>query len=475
MTLFLQSEIEKASKLGFAEGSKGLPSPDATNPDLNESKFYAKAVSQLNKIAESLTPKITSLTKKVADTDSKLNATRANVDSLHNRTSLEAQIDSRLKQSIGAMVEAKKNQLLRESELNAFKLSNNLYHPAVFPSDMAQHMSWVAIALAIETVINAAFFAGANGLIVGAIIALTVSGVNLGIAFIAGWFFRGKNSVNLTVKLQAWLIFLVSWFLIVTLNLLTAAYRSASAELLSKKLGEDPIAAIFSNQFEAFQQALSNVAGILDGRFPFSDLNGLILMFVGILAAVIGMWKGYGADDPYPKYGAITRSSNAATKTYNDLESALKSDAQATADKPLMEIADARQALNSVKQQIGAARKEASDLRNDWQQKFKQINHEYASIVDVYRKSVKSVKPNPIPAYFEESVELPENTAIQQNLSDLDSQIGAVQSDIEAFSSEALPFLAGAEQELNNERATLLGNIIVAHIENLTSTARASI
>jgi hypothetical protein len=475
MTLFLQSEIEKASKLGFAEGSKGLPSPDAMSPDLNESKFYAKAISQLNKIAESLTPKITTLSKKVADVNSKLDTTRAIVDALHNRTSLEAQIDSRLKQSQSEMVEAKKNQLLRESELNAFKLSNNLHHPAVFPADMAQHMSWVAIALAIETLINAAFFAGANGLIVGAIIAFTVAGVNLGTAFIGGWFFRGKNSVNFAVKTQAWLIFLVSWFLIATLNLLTAAYRSASAELLSKKLGEDPIAAIFSNQFEAFQQALTNVAGILDGRFPFSDLNGLILMFVGILAAVIGMWKGYGADDPYPKYGAITRSSNAASKIYNDLETSLKADAQKAADKPLMEIADSRQSINSIKQQIGASKKEASDLRNDWQQKFKQITHEFSSIVDVYRKSVKSVKPNPIPAYFNEAVELPENESIHQNLTDLDFQISTVQENVESFSSEALPFLADAEQALNIERSTLLGNIIVAHIDKLTATARASI
>ena len=48
VTIFLQSEIEKASKLGFTEGAKSLPAPDATDPDLNESKFYAKAVSVFN-------------------------------------------------------------------------------------------------------------------------------------------------------------------------------------------------------------------------------------------------------------------------------------------------------------------------------------------------------------------------------------------------------------------------------------------
>lgn len=59
MALFLQSEIEKASKLGFTEGAKGLPASDAKDPDLNESMFYAKAVSQLNKTGETITPKIT--------------------------------------------------------------------------------------------------------------------------------------------------------------------------------------------------------------------------------------------------------------------------------------------------------------------------------------------------------------------------------------------------------------------------------
>jgi hypothetical protein len=46
--LFFQSEVEKASNLGFSEGSKGLPAPDALSPDLNETRFYAKAVNLLN-------------------------------------------------------------------------------------------------------------------------------------------------------------------------------------------------------------------------------------------------------------------------------------------------------------------------------------------------------------------------------------------------------------------------------------------
>jgi hypothetical protein len=77
------------------------------------------------------------------------------------------------------MVEAKRNQILRDAELNAFKLGNNLYHPATYPTDMAKHMSWVVITLAIETLVNAAFFAGANSLIFGALVAFAVSVVNL--------------------------------------------------------------------------------------------------------------------------------------------------------------------------------------------------------------------------------------------------------------------------------------------------------
>ena len=475
MSIFLQSEIEKASKLGFTEGAKGLPAPDATDPDLNESKFYAKAVSVLNKTGEAITPKITTQTKRIAEVGSKLESVRPVVDSLHNRTSLEAQINSRLQQSLGTMVEAKKNQLLREAELNAFKLGNNLYHPAVYPSDIAKHMSWVVITLAIETLVNAAFFAGANSLVFGALVAFAVASVNLGIAFIGGIFFRGKNSVHAAIKFQGWLIFSIAWILLGGINLLTASVRSASAELLAKNLGEDPIAAIFTNPMQAFALAKENIAGILQGHFPFSDLSGLILFFVGMLAAVIGMWKGYAADDPYPNYGALTRSSVKADQTYLALEISLKSDAQSVADKPIKEIVDSRQIINSLKQQIGTIRKDASDLRNDWQQRVAQLTHEFESIVDVYRKSVKAVKPNPPPAYFEESVTLPENQSISRSLDELDSQALGVQSEIDKFSIDALPFLAEAEQTLNNERATLLGNVIVKQLENISKTARQNI
>lgn len=475
MALFLQSDIEKASKLGFTEGAKGLPAPDATDPDLNESMFYAKAVSQLNKTGEAITPKITAQTKRVAEVGSKLESVRSVIDSLHNRTSLEAQINSRLQQSLGTMVVAKKNQLLRDAELNAFKLGNNLYHPASYPTDMAKHMSWVVITLAIETIVNAAFFAGANSLIFGALVAFAVSVVNLGIAFIGGIFFRGKNSVHAAIKFQGWLIFSIAWILLGGINLLTACVRSASAELLAKEMGEDPIAAIFSNQTQAFALAKENIAGILQGHFPFADLSGLILLFVGLLAAVIGMWKGYAADDPYPNYGALTRSSVAADKTYLALEQSLKMDAQTVADKPIKEIVDSRQTINSLKQQIGSIRKDATDLRNDWQQRVAQLTHEFESIVDVYRKSVKAVKPNPPPAYFDEPVTLPDNQSISSSLSELDSQTHKAQSEIDDFSIEALPFLAETEQTLNNERSTLLGRIVVDHIDEITKTARQSI
>ena len=475
MALFLQSEIEKASKLGFTEGAKGLPAPDAKDPDLNESMFYAKAVSQLNKTGETITPKITAQGKRVAEVGSKLESVRAVIDSLHNRTSLEAQINGRLQQSLGSMVVAKKNQLLREAELNAFKLGNNLYHPASYPTDMAKHLSWVVITLAIETIVNAAFFAGANSLIFGALVAFAVSVVNLGIAFIGGIFFRGKNSVHAAIKFQGWLIFSIAWILLGGINLLTACVRSASAELLAKEMGEDPIAALFSNHTQAFALAKENIAGILQGHFPFSDLSGLILLFVGLLAAVIGMWKGYAADDPYPNYGALTRSSVEADKNYSALELSLKSDAQTVADKPIKEIVDSRQTINSLKQQIGTIRKDATDLRNDWQQRVAQLTHEFESIVDVYRKSVKAVKPNPPPAYFDEPVTLPENQSIFNSLGELDSQTNKAQSEIDDFSVVALPFLAESEQTLNNERSTLLGKIVVDHIEEITKTARQSI
>jgi len=359
--------------------------------------------------------------------------------------------------------------------MNAFKLSYNLYHPAHYPSDMAQHMSWVAIALAIETAINAAFFAGANGLIVGAIIALTVSGVNLGISFIGGWFFRQKNSVHGVQKFQAWTVFITSWLLITTLNLITAAYRSASAELLSKKLGEDPLAVIVDNQVEAFSQALTNVAGTLDGKFPFADLNGLILLFVGLLAAVIGMWKGYGADDPYPKYGEITRLAISASKKYNELEQSLKIDAQTVADQPLRQVVDARQAINSIKQQIGTVRMEATNLRGEWRQKFSELQHEYQSIIEVYRKSVRAVKPNQVPLYFEEPVVLNDQQHLDDSLEELESHTGSMQTRINETSAEALPFLADTEQSINNERSTLLGNVVVNHLNQIEQIARDSI
>ena len=473
--LFLQSEIEKASNLGFSEGSKGMPPPDATGPDLNETRYYAKAVSLLNGCASKISPKITLLSKKVSEIRNKIETTSAVIESLRSLTSLKSKIESQLEQSMGVMIEAKKNQLLREAELNAFQLTNNLHHPAHYPVDMAQHMSWVVLALAIETIINANFFAGASGLIVGAVIALTFSGVNLTLAFGTGIFFRGRNSVNSSTRLQAWTIFITSWIIIFALNLLTAAYRSASAELLSKMLEENPVAAVLISQQEAFKLALSNVAGVFSGHFPFADLNGLILMFVGLLAAGIGMWKGYSVDDPYPKYGHVTRLSAAANANYAEFEAKLKADASRVSEEPLLQIMDTRQNINSLKQQVNTVKKETADVKNEWSQNFSHLTHEYQSLVDVYRQAIKSVKPNQIPEYFKQPVLLSENSSINESLSELESNVSSSQSEVEVISNTALPFLATIEQSINNEKSTLLGSVITSYLSKVTQLARDGI
>ena len=394
---------------------------------------------------------------------------------MRHRPALSDLIDSKMQQSFGLMVDSKKNHLLRDAELNAFKLSNNLFHPATYPKDLASHMSWVLVALVLETIINASFFAGASGLIIGAMVALSVSAVNLGISFIAGVFFRDKNSISHNLRIQGWLIFLNAWFILIALNLLTAAYRSASAELLSKMLVKNPLAAVLTSQTEAFQLALTNIAGILNGHFPFADLNGLILMFVGLLAGIVGMWKGYTADDPYPKYGLITRNAVEAAKKYEALEKDLRSEANSASSEPLKDILDSRQAINSIQKQHGACTRDAKDLKNEWQQEMSKLTHEYVSIVDVYRKAIKAVKPNPAPAYFEYPVELPQNDQLLNTINELDNRLIEIKAEIEDLTLTGLPYLAEAEQLLNKERTNLLGNVLNEHLSKITQAARDTI
>ena len=398
------------------------------------------------------------------------------INSLKNETPLETKIETLLTQSYNLMVVAKKNQLLREGELDTFKISNSLIQPAHYPEDIAQHMSWVVIAIAVETLINAAFFAGVNGLIVGAIISLGVSGVNLGISFIGGWLFRGKNSLRISQKIQAWTIFIICWSLISIINFLTAAYRSASAELLFKNLDDNPLKAIVNNQFDAFGQALTNIAGILDGRFPFSDLNGPILLFIGLLAAVIGMWKGYGLDDAHPKYGAITRSASSASKKYNDLEQSLIIDTRTVADQQLQKITDIRQGTTSIRQQIVSCRIEVHNLKKEWQQKYNQMINEYQSIINVYRKSVMSVKPNDAPEYFhDEPVALIAQYDLNNSLVELEKQITELQIKIDGVIAQDLPVLSNYEDNIIKEKSTLLGKFVMVHINHIEKTARNSI
>jgi len=333
-------------------------------------------------------------------------------------------------------------------------------------------MSWVAVALAIETIVNAGFFKGANGIVVGAIVAFALAGVNLAISFGGGVYFRGKNSINPLSKKLAWLVFILTFSLIIPLNLLTAAYRSASAELLSKMLAINPSAAVITNQFEAFALAKSQLSGIFDGNFPFADLDGVILLFVGLIAAVIGMWKGYTADDPYPGYGHISRTAIAAEKKYIELEKKLKTETNLVSEEPLKSIIDTRQNISSLTQQVNSINKEASDLKNEWQQNFSKLLQQYQSLIDVYRKAIKSVKPNAVPDYFNQQVSLEESESINSSIVDLELEIAIVKAEVKELSDVALPFLADSEQNINNERSTVLGGVITNYLNNVIQEAR---
>lgn len=191
-------------------------------------------------------------------------------------------------------------QLLRD--LRFFQLTNRLERSAVYSVSAWYHY---AIALAIilaESVANAYFFAQGNslGLLGGAMQAFLISLVNVGVAIAVGKFWLPHmNHIEAPRRLVGFAAIPVHACFVVIFNLLAAHYR----DMLSR----DPDTAL-----------ASTISGLLSQPFNLS-FDSFMLFITGVVAAALGVWKGFTEDDPYPGYGALDRKYNKARQAFADL------------------------------------------------------------------------------------------------------------------------------------------------------------
>lgn len=312
----------------------------------------------------------------------------------------------------------KEERDLAIAAFNNFRQSNRLDRPAAGDDRVTQAL-WATAIVAVEGLINSYFYAPVSdlGLVGGFFTAFFVSGVNVGFAFIGGVLgLRYLAHVDATKQLGGVVAFLSCLAVCTLVVAFSALFRGHIDSLRTSSEGVEDIEA------EAWSRAIESIVDFEIGAM-FLSLDSFLLLFVGVFCAILGFWKGWEFDDPYPGYGGryrkraqmIDQYENARIENENQQRTF---DEQRTADLRGINLAlDTK--ISTMRTCADGAKKALSDAKQLGKQTRDRAHH----LLQVYRTKNTAVRAGDPPSYFS-------RFPAAEEFADLDNEVNRLQLDL---------------------------------------------
>ena len=267
------------------------------------------------------------------------------------------------------------------AELRDFRAENGLKRPAhAVPSPLSTYGA-IAFSWLFETAMNS-FLLRLNdsmGFLGGVVAAGTVGAINVLVAAVVGrqvWPLTPLRKPVVRILgwlgIALWVVFLLIW------NLLAAHYRDA------KSLG------IPSPE----RHALEMMGGGLDSIYSWG------LLIAGIIFAVVAAQAGYRMDDPYPRYGEVTRRHNARCEEYAEEVQEASEELLGIRNDAVGEAISVRTALEqqlAERTQILAARDAFGRRYDEFGAQLEQTTN---ALLQEYRSANLAARSAPAPPHF---------------------------------------------------------------------------
>ena len=280
---------------------------------------------------------------------------------------------------------------------NAFKVDNGLVRDAT-GDDRVTQLAWAGVIILLEAAVNAYFYMPITelGLLGGLFVALISGLVNVAIAFFGGAAgLRFLSHIDPLKKLGGVLASIVCLAICALVVSLLALYRGHVDALHA----EDLDALTIRN--EAWRLALASLQN-LDVWALFSSLNSFLLVFVGILCAVVGFWKGWSYDDPYPGYGRMLRRKDEAVEAHENARQNDQKRQSQWRDGRLTALRAAASDLTRATARVSSASEGLWKTFQDSGQLATQTAQLANGLLGVYRNKNAAVRADPPPPYFDD-------------------------------------------------------------------------
>lgn len=201
-------------------------------------------------------------------------------------------------------------------DLRDFKRENGLKRAATYQESWLYHFAFVIILIIVESLANMYFFAQGNelGYLGGFIQAILIAFVNVGVAVAVGYFpLRAIHHRNWGYKVGGILVLLLYFVASFWMDLVVGHYRDI--------LAVDPDRALA----DAIPSTVANPFGL--------SFDSMMLLVTSLLAAALGVYKGYTYEDKYPSYGRIHRRYRDARLAYDEAKAALRRQVRAVPER----------------------------------------------------------------------------------------------------------------------------------------------
>ncbi|MCY4324982.1 MAG: hypothetical protein OXC81_03035 [Betaproteobacteria bacterium] len=310
---------------------------------------------------------------------------------------------------------AKRRYEKLQAEYDDFRREAGLRREAVDPNKPAAVM-WLMSIIIIEGIFNSYIYAQASalGLVGGFYYAFVISLCNVAFAFIGAFAaMRYLNHVEVAKKFYGLLGTVATVATCIIILLFAALYRVG----LERQLDE----AGNGQNVDGWQIA---VEALRNGEIglAFATFDSAILLVIGIICMILGIWKGLNFDDPYPGFGALGRALADARAEHEDL---LEINAQSQDDGAAQSAATLERLADDLRVKARALQTESEQLRNrmrdlgslpeDWLVQLRVLIKKYREINNGKRAA------NP-PQYFLEDYPQP------QLLAHLAAEINEIQT-----------------------------------------------
>jgi hypothetical protein len=271
-------------------------------------------------------------------------------------------------------------------EYDEFRQRHRLSRPARQPKSPGLALSWLALSITLESILNGTFFAegSASGLIGGIGVALAVSVINVALLGAVLGFFpaRWAHHRNGLIKLLAILMLAAGIAAMVLVNGFVAHFRDAY-----ERLGDEVI--------------LSNVfSHLISNPFDLMRLQSWLLFFLGLGFAFFGFAKGYELDDPYPGYGAVDRRRAFAETVYAENRQIRIEDTTHTRDRAIVSLSSAIERLRGASAQRDQILASRSQIVSDISNHEAHLEQATNALLGIYRDANRRSRTEPPPQHF---------------------------------------------------------------------------